>query len=184
MKKIIAAALLASAITTPAFAADQGGYFAVDYGTLSMTNAGLLPNPGAFDLIGGYSFNKNVSVEAGYMVVGDSTVEVVGFGSLTYAQSILHAAAVYSLPLNDTFEAYGKLGINSVSAKLTGTGGYAGTNASASTSNITYAIGCQYNFDQANGVRLQYESLGKTKAQSSATGADISRVSVGLIHKF
>lgn len=183
MKKIIAAALLASAVATPAFAADQGGYFAVDYGTLSMTNAGSFANPGAFDLIGGYSFNKNVAVEAGYMVVGDSTLQDV-FGSVTYAQSILHAAAVYSLPLNDSFEAYGKLGINSVNGKMTGTGSYAATNASASTSNITYAIGFQYNIDQANGVRLQYESLGKTKASSNATGADISRVSVGLIHKF
>lgn len=183
MKKIFAAAIL-SAASASAIAADQGAYLSVDAGTLSMANAGLLQNPGAVDLIGGYRFTKNIAAEAGYMIVGDSTVDVVGFGSLTYSQSIVHAGGVFTLPLGESFGLFGKLGVNSVNGKMTGTGVYAGSNSSASTSNVTYAIGGQYNFNQHFAAKLQYENLGKTKAQSTATGADLTRVSAGMIYNF
>lgn len=183
MKKIATALLLSTAISAPVFAADQGAYLSVDAGTLSMSNAGLLKNPGAIDLIGGYRFTKYVGIEAGYMVIGDSTI-TDSFGSITYAQSIVHASGVFTLPLGESFGLFGKLGVNSVNGKLTGSGAYVGTNSSANTSNFTYAVGGEYNFNQHFAAKVQYESLGKTKAQSTAPGSDLTRVSAGLIYSF
>jgi OOP family OmpA-OmpF porin len=183
MKKIATTLLLSAAISAPAFAADQGAYLSVDAGTLSMSNAGLFKNPGAIDLIGGYRFTKNVAVEAGYMIIGDTTL-TDAFGSITYKQSAMHAGGVFTLPLGESFGLFGKLGVNSVSGKLTGTSGYAGTNSSTSTTNVTYGIGGQYNFNQHFAAKVQYEKLGKTKADTTAPGSDLTRVSAGMIYSF
>lgn len=181
--KILALALL-SVITLPAFASDRPIYMTVDFGTLTMTNAGQLPNPGAVDLAGGYRISQNIAIEAGYMIIGNSTVTVVGFGDLTLSQSAIHASGVFSWPLSESFDIYGKLGVNSINAKVTGTGAFAGTGTSNSTTNATYGVGAQFNFNKQFGARLQHEVLGKAKAQSTATGADLTRTSIGMVYSF
>jgi OOP family OmpA-OmpF porin len=183
MKRIATALLLFAAISAPVFAADKPFYVAADYGKLSMSDAAPLANPGAIRVTGGYHFNPNFAVEAGYMAVGDSTV-TNSFGSYTYAQSSLQASGVISLPLGDSFSLFGKVGVASNYGKLTGTGSYASLNTSATTTNAIYGIGGQYNFNQLVGMRLQYEKLGKSKAASSASGVDLTRISAGVVFSF
>jgi OOP family OmpA-OmpF porin len=184
MKKSLVSVLLLSVfVATPALAEQKPLYAVIDYGTLSMSNAGLLPNPGAIDFSLGYRVAPNIAIEGGYMIIGNSTVSA-GSDSITFAQSAVHAAAVYTVPMNSSFDLFGKLGFNAVSGKLTGTGYYSGLSTSASTSNLTYGIGGQYNVSDAFGIRLQYENLGQTKGDSSGTGSDITRVSVGVVFGF
>ena len=183
MKHVIAIVLLSAAIATPALASEEGAYLSVDYGTLSMSNAGLFNNPGAIDLTGGFRFSKYFALEAGYTIIGDTTI-TDSSGSITYAQSAVHASGVFTFPLGESFGLFGKLGMNSVNGKLTGTGLYNTVNSSASTTNGTYAVGGQYSFNQHFALKLQYESLGKSKAQSTAPGADLTRVSAGMTYSF
>lgn len=184
MKKLISAVVISAAISTPALAANAGtGYIAADYGQWSMSNAGLLPNPGVLTLSGGYHFTPNIGIEAGYAIVGDSTVSDP-FGSITYSQSAVKVAAVGTFPVNPQIDVFGKLGLISVSGSLSGTGFYAGTSGSASTSSVMYGIGGQFNINQNVGIRVQYESLGKTKASSAATGADVTSFSAGVVYTF
>lgn len=182
MNRYLALALL-SAIAAPAFAADKPFYVAADYGTLSMSNVDPLPNPGAIRVAGGYRFTPNIALEAGYMMVGDSTASD-SFGSITYTQSALQAFGVFTLPLNSSFDLFGKLGVSANTGKLTGTGSYAGINGSYTNSDLAYGIGGQFNINQLVGIRLQYESYGKSKAASSAPGTDLTRVSAGVAFSF
>lgn len=181
MKKIITTVLLATAVSAPALASDQY-YVSLDTGTYSMAKT-TYASPGALDIIGGYRFADNMALEVGYMIVGDTTLQYSS-GSTTAKQSVLHASGVYSFPINDSFEIFGKLGINSLSAKITGTGIYASTNNSATTTNVTYGIGSQYKFTPNFAARLQYEALGKAKASSTDTGVDVTRLSVGVVYNF
>lgn len=183
MKKIISAALLATAVTTPVLAADQGqSYIAIDTATYAMSNTGF-KDPGSVDIVGGYYFANNMGIEVGYMMVGDSTL-VDSVGTLTYAQSVVHGSGVFYFPVNDAFEAFAKLGFSSINGKLTGTGSYSAYNYSASTSNLTYGIGAQYKFTPQVAAKLQYEALGKSKAQSTASGVDVTRLSIGVVYNF
>lgn len=181
MKKIVSVLLLSAVISAPAFAANPNtAYVAVDYGTWTMSNAGVLPNPGVLTLSGGYHFTQNVGVEVGLGLVGDSTVFYPG-GSTTYSQSIIKAAAVGTIPVAPQFDLFGKLGFDAISGTLTDT--FAGS-TSASTTNLMYGFGGQFNIDNHMGVRVQYEVLGKTKASPTATGADVSSFSAGFVYTF
>lgn len=183
MKRIATALLLSAAISAPVFAADKPFYIAADYGKLSMSNAEPLPNPGAIRVTGGYRFNPNFAIEAGYMAIGDSTV-TYSFGSYTYAQSSLQASGIISLPLGESFSLFGKVGVASNYGKLTGTGVYSALDASTTTTNAMYGIGGQFNFNQLVGMRVQYENFGKSKAASSGTGIDLTRISAGVVFSF
>ena len=181
MKKIAVALLLSAAISAPAFAANPNtAYVAVDYGTWTMANAGVLPNPGVLTLSGGYHFTQNVGVEVGVALVGDSTVFYPG-GQTTYSQSAVKAAVVGTLPVAPQLDVFGKLGFDAISGTLTDT--FAGS-TSTSTTNLMFGIGAQFNIDNHMGVRVQYEVLGKTKAQFNATGADVTSFSAGFVYTF
>lgn len=182
MKKVIAVALLASLAATPALAADQGAFVGVDFGKLSMSNTGF-ENPGAVDLTGGYRFSQYVAIEGGLLIVGNTTL-TDAYGSITYAQSAVHASGVFTLPLGESFGLFCKLGVDSVYGKLTGTGSYSYVDSNTTTTNGTYGVGGRFNINQHFAIKAQYESLGKSKASSSASGVDLTRTSVGMIYSF
>jgi OOP family OmpA-OmpF porin len=181
MKKIASALLISAAISAPALAAEPGtGYFALDYGSWAMANASPFPNPGVLTFSGGYHFTENVGMEVGYAMVGDSTVNY-GFGSTTIGNSALKFAAVGTLPVSPEFDVFGKVGIAMITGTLTDTflGSY-----SATTNNVMFGIGGQFNMSRDMGIRFQYEKLGKTKAQTGATGLDVTSFSVGIVFGF
>jgi OOP family OmpA-OmpF porin len=179
MKRIIAAALLASAVAVPAHA-DQGFYASVDAGQLSFTGgaSSYYPKPGAITLGGGYHFNRNLGVEAGYSIVGDSTVTTIysGLGSITQTikTKVFQVVAVGTYPISEKFELFGKLGLayDKFDYTATSTGSIvitSGNNSSASKTNLTYGIGGQFNFNQRFGIRVQYQDFGKA-TMSNCTG--------------
>ncbi len=181
MKKTVTALLISAALSAPAFAANAGStYIAADYGGWNMSNAGMLPNPGALTFSAGYYFTPNVGAEVGYAFVGDSTVYYPG-GSTVYSQSALKFAAVGTVPVSPQFDVFGKVGIDIISGQLSDT--FAGT-SSASTTNLMFGFGGLFHLNNNMGVRVQYESLGKTKASAFATGADVSMLSVGFVYSF
>ena len=184
MKKIFAAALLCTAVVSPALAQDHGGhwYGALDFGTLNMRNSNY-PDPGSVTVSGGYRFNRNVAAEGGITGYGDSTI-VTGSGSSTARQGDLRFLAVGILPLGENFELFGKAGLGFHSVRMLGTGSYAGTDSPHTVMNLVVGLGAQVNFSSRFGMRFEYESLGKAKSSATDPGADISRVTVGGVLNF
>ncbi|HUX91987.1 MAG TPA: porin family protein [Gallionellaceae bacterium] len=190
MKKILAVALLSTCISTPTFAADNSGSFygAIDSGALAMANW-TLAKPSSLSFSAGYHFSPIWAVEGGYTSIGESSYSSNGTGNYTYSQSMWNAVGVGTYAVNDSFEVFGKLGLGSVSAKAAVTGtttlyGATNTSMTANTNSVIYGIGAQYNFSKRVGIRAQYESLGKSTADSSVTGIDLTRTSVGLVYNF
>jgi OOP family OmpA-OmpF porin len=183
MKKTLAAMSMCTALAAPALAETGGHWYgALDVGTLNMRNSSY-PEPGSLTISAGYRFNRNVAAEGGITGYGDSTL-VDPSGSSTARQGDLRFLAVGILPLNESFELFGKAGLGLHSVKMIGTGAYASTSEPHGTANIIVGVGGQVNFSSKFGMRLQYESLGKAKSSETDPGADISRVTVGGVLNF
>ncbi|HEY5993902.1 MAG TPA: outer membrane beta-barrel protein [Gallionellaceae bacterium] len=183
MKKFVTGVMLLAAISAPAFAANPGGYAAIDLGSATFSGATFggtggnltFPNPGSFHISGGYHFDQNVGVEVGLAGIGDSTINS-GFITETLKSSAFYVAAVGSLPLSSQFDLFGKLGL--ASTKIDYTSNFF-VPASASKGNVMFGLGGQYNFSQQFGLRVQYENFGKVEFPAGTIFTN-KPVSVGL----
>jgi len=193
MKKISIAVLLSAFVAAPAMADNTGKFYvAGDYGSVSFTNSEVapgarpFPNAGAVRISGGYHFSPMLAVEAGYLIIGDSTVQYRTFSDTT-KNSALQIAAVGTFPVTPAFDLIGKLGMSLNSNKLTSTDGF--YNSSTSSTSLMFGIGAQYNVNKKLSIRAQYEDFGKfstndgplTPVRSWDMG--VSMVSVGVVYK-
>ncbi len=197
MKKIALVALLSAVIATPALADNTGKFYgAVDLGSVSFSNATggptgttAFPNPGAFRFAAGYNITPMFAVEAGYAMIGSSTIDSVGIGQETVKSSSLSVAGVANYAINDTFGVFGKLGFanSKVDYTCTANAGFVCGTAAASGSKtaLTFGLGGQYNINKQFAIRAQYEDFGKVKVGNGA-GADVGlkMVSVGGVYNF
>lgn len=196
MKKIAIVALLSAFVATPALADNAGKFYvAGDLGAVSFSNSTgpnggtAFPNPKAIRISGGYHFSPMLGIEAGYNVIGDSTLNFVG-GSVTAKNSALQVAAVGTFPVASAFDLFGKLGVSLNSNKLTGTGNNAVINSSTSSTTLMFGIGGQYNINKQFSVRAQYEDFGKIKTNDgpvppvAAWTVGTTMFSIGGVYNF
>jgi OOP family OmpA-OmpF porin len=199
VKKITIAILLSAFAAAPVFAADQGAYIAVDLGQVSYSNAtsqfsgANAPNPNAIILGGGYHFSQYMGVEAGYSIIGDSTIDTSVVPGVTITEKLkassFQVAAVGTFPINDMFNVFGKLGLANTkidySASVTNATFVPGvvTAASASKTNLMFGLGGQLNINQHFGIRLQYEDFGKVTF-SNAPDVGVKLYSLGGVYNF
>ncbi len=68
------------------------------------------------------------------------------------------------IPLGEQFELFGRVGYGAAKAEADVTASLAGITASGSdsekVSDFAYGVGAQYNFNEQNGLRLDYSSIG------------------------
>lgn len=193
MKKIATFVLLFAFVTPQALADNTGkAYVAGDLGSASYSNvtvpavggypAGTFPNPGMVRIAGGYHFSPMFAAEIGYSTFGDTSLNYAGIGIVTLSMNSFQVAVVGTLPLSPQFDLIGKLGSSRNTAKLTGTGGFAGTNETSSQSDLLIGLGAQYHINAQYTVRAQYDSFGIF--DSSAEPIEASAFSVGIAYNF
>lgn len=165
MKKIAITLLLSAFVAVPAVAADM--YVGVNVGSAKIDSPGF-DTTTSFALLGGYTFNENFAAEVAYSNFGSKDI---GFG-LTYKSSALSLSGVGSLPLNEQFSVFGKLGIASTTLELTGF-------PSESKSDLTYGFGGQFNVNKQIGIRLGYDVY----KVGSGSSVDQKVTSIGGVFK-
>jgi OmpA-OmpF porin, OOP family len=169
MKKSIAAILLGCfALSAHA----EGFYAAADLGAASYSNTSVLTaygtsfaNPGAISIAGGYHFNRNIGVEAGFTALGDSKITTYSFANTSEEKlktSVFQVAAVGTFPVDDHFELFVKLGMANTKIDYTYVDYTTYASASATQSNLMVGFGGQYNFNRKWGLRAQFVDFGKT----------------------
>jgi OOP family OmpA-OmpF porin len=188
MKKIMLAALLSAAAAIPASAQAQQAYIGLNVGQAShgVDDEGLAvisrsERKTAFKLYGGYQFTKNWGVELGYADFGKAR-NVYNVGApltLEYQSTAVYLAGTGTVPLNEQFALFAKLGISS--GRTSGTLSFAGTNLQASgrKSSLMGGIGASYNLTKNAAIALEYEDFGKLDGDSK-----VNMWSVGLRYKF
>jgi len=130
-------------------------------------------------IFGGYEFDQNWGVEAGYTDFRNANVNysVNGTnGSGTTKGSSYYVAGKYNMPVNDQFSVYGKLGLQHSERKLES----AALNLKDTDTGAYGAVGLQYNLNQQVALTAEYERYGKTKT----VGAKADVWTVGARYSF
>jgi len=184
-KTALVAAVLAAAFAAPAMADNSINAF-VDYQSISLSNAGSLSSP-AMLRVGAAFGTGPVSNELSYsMSLSDSSYSSTS-GNIGIALSSLayNAVGKFAIEAVSGLNLTGKIGVSYNSAKATATGVYAANNgSSASTFGLQYGIGAEYAVNDKFAVRAGWESLGKFKAEDTASGVDATALTIGASYSF
>jgi OOP family OmpA-OmpF porin len=119
----------------------------------------------AYKIFGGYQFNRNFSLEGGYFNLGKFTYNAlsatVGPLNGTYEVEGLNLDAIGTLPLNDRFSIFGRIGaqyaythdtFNSIGLLPAGA-----INPSKYDTNLKLGLGLQYDFNPSVQMRAEVE---------------------------
>jgi len=145
----------------------------------------------AYKLFGGYQFNKNFAVEAGYFNLGKFgyTATTVPAGTLNGQTKLqgLNIDAVGMLPLRNNFSVFGRLGLQYAQAKdeFSSTGVVpvpTNPNPGKNAANYKAGLGLQYDFNRSLGMRVEAERYRINDAVDN--NGDINMYSVGLVYRF
>lgn len=139
----------------------------------------------AYKVFGGYQFNRNLAAELGYSQLGEWSSSFPG-GSVNLEATVWDLVGVGIWPLNQQFSIYGKLGVYSAEAKLSGL-----VSGKKTTQDLTYGLGGQFNFSRNLGLRLEWQRYSGLESPSTTGGgvtvsgeSDIDVLSLGVLWKF
>ena len=188
MKKLLVGLCAVSALVGVsgfACAADEGFYAGAGMGqsatTISSAATGVSSTftATAFNVMAGYSVNKNFAVEAGYVDMGkfvgaNADIALAGFG----------VSAVGSAPLSDSFSLYGKVGVASITSTASAHAGFVLlVPASQSKTGLSFGFGGQYNVTPTAAIRAGVDSY-QYEAFSSLITGRVAVYGVSGVFKF
>lgn len=173
MKKLFVALIVSSAVMSAAQAQQDTPRAYVGVGVASADHQTSIPLSTMVEedgykasgkFFGGYEFNRMWGVEAGYTDFRSADVNyklsgVEGSGK-TKGHS-LYVAGKASMPINEQFLAYAKLGVSRNKNELETVNAL--MNRSQSKTEAYGALGLQYNINQDVAVIAEYERYGKNK---------------------
>lgn len=191
MKQQFIAALIGAAIAFPVAAQAEGFFVGGNVGRseqkLSIDGMGSIKDTGTgFKLNGGYKFNANYGMEVAYVKLGKAEVRAQGYFAYSEPQTVF-VAATGTLPLNNEFSLFGKVGIaqNHVKA-TTGYNGLRYSSSSSGTENRTtavFGIGAGYQLNKNVSFVAEYENFGKI-AKDEPVSLKADMLSVGVRYSF
>ncbi|MFI5444782.1 outer membrane beta-barrel protein [Polaromonas sp. UC242_47] len=191
MKKQLLLAFVGTALLAPWAAQAEGAYVGVNVGRAeqkaSIAEGSLKDNSTGYKLYGGYALNQNFGLEGGYVDLGKASVSSRN-GAVTSKISskpnAFYLAATGTLPLNDQFSLFAKLGVslNHTKIHFEDTTG-ANENSSKRRTTALIGIGAAYNISKEMALVAEYEDFGKI---ARADGLDLKAnlFSIGLRYKF
>ncbi|MCE9640361.1 MAG: porin family protein [Betaproteobacteria bacterium] len=148
-------------------------------------------NSTGYKVFAGYQFNRNFSIEGGYFNLGkisfDSTTAPAGtLHGDAKNQGGLNLDAVGTLPINENFSAFGRIGVQNAETKLS----LSGTGAivvlipefTKRETNVKFGLGLQFDFNKNIGMRGEWERYRVSDGFSGK--ADIDLFSLGMVVRF
>lgn len=133
-----------------------------------------------FKVFGGYQFNPHFAVELAYVDLGKAAYNGNFFGAPVAGGSVetsgLNVSAVGILPLNPSFELFGKIGLFAWESKARDTTAGAPFSGKADDADVSFGLGMAYNITRNVSIRAEWERF---KAVD-----DIDLLSLGLAFKF
>jgi OOP family OmpA-OmpF porin len=202
-KNTLTALLFAATVAAPAFGGDtyvvggigrstsdlSKGQFdsAVTSVGAAITSSSLRRNGTAYKAQAGYQFNPNIAIEGGYVDLGKAAYSANfagGSANIDVKTTGLNIAAVGTHPINDTFSAFGKLGLMNAktATSLTGGGGGGGNSvASTRKTNFNWGFGGAYTISKQLDVRVEYEKFYTDTVKIPTTTVTIGKAGVSLL---
>lgn len=135
-----------------------------------------------YKVYGGYNFNKNVGLEAGFVDLRKMKL-ADGSDRLDVHSTALYFAVTGTLPLNDQFSLFAKAGAARNEVKVSESGiGYSSSEKDHRTTGYI-SVGAAYAIDKNLSVVAEYENFGKA-AKGDAGNLKTNMVSVGVRYAF
>ena len=157
LKKFIAAAALAT-LASSAFAAMPNTFYAgVDGGSTKIDGFG--DREGSYGAFLGYNFHENFAAEISARRLGEWDEFGANLKANQYAASI-----VGTLPLQNNFNVFGRLGYNRLEAKASGFG----YSAKEHDDKVLYGVGVGYNFTPTISGRIEFQKPSSDSQNLSA----------------
>jgi OOP family OmpA-OmpF porin len=165
---LLAAALVAAAGPVAAQGqSDAGWYIGGAYGmtsfdldTTGITNPSLDDSDSGFKIYGGFQFNKHLGAEVGYVDFGKASIS----GSLSgipFTGNIdvtaFTFAGVGTLPLNESFALFGKVGLWTWDATANVSALGSAGSADDSGTDVFFGVGARYNLNKNFALTLEVE---------------------------
>jgi OOP family OmpA-OmpF porin len=183
MNKIKAAALAAVVGAAVAFPTasmaqmslkgpDSGWYVGGNLGQSDVDSTGFSEKDTSFKILGGYQINRNFGVEVGYTDFGKAEQ-----GGITFKGNAIELVGVGTLPINEKFGVFGKLGF----ARGDGEASNGVVTVSDDSVEVTYGIGVKYNITPVFAVTAEYQ---KYPDFANDSDTDVSVMSIGVIYRF
>lgn len=132
----------------------------------------------ALSLRGGYRFNANWAAEGGYADLGKSKYQQAGYPENTMKTALWHIDAVGTVPLNDKFSVFGKLGVAQITYDVNGDKNHKST--------LHLGAGASYALTPAVVLRAEYDDYGKARFTDGSASLDIRshQFSLGMDYRF
>jgi len=135
----------------------------------------------AWKLFGGYQLNRNFAAELGWSELGKAKASSAA-GDIEAKASALELSAIGAIPF-DAFSVYGRLGAYYGKTELTGL-----AMGDKKTTNATYGVGVQYDFNRNLGLRGEWQRYAKMKAHDDLSGgdadSDVDVLGVSVLYRF
>ena len=160
---------LSNFIVTPAIAA---GYFGAGIGSADMEGV----DDSSIKIFGGYR-QDNVGFEAAYHDLGKQEESGGGLTASIEATGIELSGAGY-MPVNPTFELFGKIGVFLWDADLSLTGW---PSASTDGTDIIFGLGAQFTPSNNTSIRLEFQTV---SLDFEGVDMDTDVISVGVAFNF
>lgn len=176
MNKLIFA-LIATVATVGAAQAQTTatrGYVGV--GVATAKNTTIDSYKSSAKIYGGYDFDQNLGLEAGYTDFRDADYRVGGINGTTKGYGT-YVAGKYTVPVNEQVAAYGKLGLAYSKRSISDS---AGLNYDNHDTGAYAGVGLQYKLNQNVALNAEYERYGKSKD----FGAKADVWTVGMKYNF
>ena len=137
----------------------------------------------AYKLYGGLEVNEFISMEVGYVDLGEVTVTGTPSGTVSAHGMTMQVLGTYAL--NPSFSLLVRGGMNILNTEVNGT--IAGTpNNNSGDTDVAWSagLGAQYNLTKSVGLRMEWERFFKVGDSTTTGEADVDMISAGLVYKF
>jgi OOP family OmpA-OmpF porin len=141
-----------------AHADDSGFYLGAGAGQATQSAEGFDGKDTSFKLLGGYTFNKYLAAEAGYIDGGEQSDTTDGL-TLAVKSDGFFAAALAKLPLGEYAAPYVKFGYVFYDSTATVSAGGQSLSESSSDEDLLYGVGCEFKFTEHFRLRAEYERV-------------------------
>jgi hypothetical protein len=157
LKKIIAVAAFAT-LASSAFAAQPNTFYAgIDGGSTKIDDFG--DDKGSYGAFLGYNFHENFAAEIGARRLGSWDLGFADVDANQYSASIIG-----TLPLQNNFNVFGRLGYNKLEAKASANG----FSADADDNGVLYGVGVGYQFTPTVSGRIEFQKPSSDSRNISA----------------
>jgi OmpA-OmpF porin, OOP family len=186
MKHSIIIAAIA-ALAAPLAAQADNAYIGANVGRaeqkISIDSTSIKENATGFKLYGGYDYTKNFGVEGGYVDFRKVEKSALGYGASS-KPSAIYLAATGTLPLNEQFSLFGKLGVAFSHTEVNAWApGFFGNTTTKNQTNAMIGVGASFALDKKISFVAEYENFGKVaKEGGDSVKADL--LSVGVRYAF